>query len=131
MLWRILLALVLLVVVPARAEHVGPISPATPNTITTGGTWQVLFAANTNRATLWIQNYCSSGTQGIGAPESLFIYFLPSGAIAPTTQSGPSLAAFELTSCGSQTFAGNYMTKQAVYVLGASTNHAFAAWQAQ
>src|ERR1700674_938421 len=85
----------------ALGQAVGPISPASPLTITTGGTWQLMFAANGNRKTLWIENYCSTTTQGVTA-ESLFIYFLPPGTAAPTTASGPSLGAFELIACGSQ-----------------------------
>ena len=131
MRWRLAAAVALaLLSAPAFAEHVGPISPAATLSITTGGTWQVAFPANSNRGTLWVQNYCSAATQGIGAAESLFFYFLPPNGTAPTNQSGPSLGAFELTSCGSQTFTGNYMTKQAIYVLGATTGHQFVAWQA-
>lgn len=114
----------------AFAQHIGPIGPAATLSITTGGTWQLLFAANTNRTTLWIENYCSATTQGVTA-ESLFVYFLPPGTAAPTNASGPSLGAFELAACGSQVFTGSYMTTQAVYVLGATTSHAFAAWQSQ
>ena len=116
---------------PVLAQHVGPIFPATTLAVTTGGTWQVLFAANANRTTLWIQNYCTATSQGITTAESLFVYFLPTGVAAPTTGSGPSLGAFELAACGSQVFADQYMTKQAVYVVGATTNHAFTGWQTQ
>ena|ERR1700678_724263 len=115
---------------PARAQHIGPIGPAATLSVTTGGTWQLLFAANTNRTTLWIENYCSTTTQGVTA-ESLFLYFLPPSTAAPTTASGPSLGAFELIACGSQVFTGSYMTTQAVYVLGATTGHQFTAWQSQ
>jgi hypothetical protein len=90
----------------------------------------LLFAANGNRKTLWIENYCSTTTQAVSA-ESLFVYFLPPSTAAPTTASGPSLGAFELTACGSQVFTGNYMTTQAVYVLGATTGHQFTGWQSQ
>jgi hypothetical protein len=117
-------------VLPVLAQAVGPISPAAVLSTTTGGTWQVLFAANDNRKTLWIENYCSTTTQGVTA-ESLFVYFLPPNTAAPTTASGPSLGAFELAACGSQVFTGSYMTRQAVYVLGATTAHQFAAWQSQ
>jgi hypothetical protein len=117
-------------VLPVLAQAVGPITPATVLSITTGGTWQVLFAANGNRKTLWIENYCSTTTQAVTA-ESLFVYFLPPSTTAPTTASGPSLGAFELASCGSQVFTGSYMTQQAVYVLGATTGHQLAAWQTQ
>ena len=102
-------------------QSVGPIFPAATLSITTGGTWQVLFAANSNRSTLWIQNYCTATSQNITTAESLFIYFLPTGVTAPTTASGPSLGAFELAACGSQVFANTYITKQAVYVVGATT----------
>ena len=116
---------------PVLAQHVGPIFPASVLAIATGGTWQVLFAANANRTTLWIQNYCTAASQNITTAESLFVYFLPTGVTAPTTASGPSLGAFELAACGSQVFADQYMTKQAVYVVGATTNHQFTGWQSQ
>jgi hypothetical protein len=117
--------------VPALAISVGPINPAAVLSVTTGGTWQVLFAANNNRSTLWIENYCNATSQGITTAESLFVYFLPQSTSAPTTASGPSLGAFELAACGSQVFADQYMTKQAVYVLGATTGHQFTGWQSQ
>ena len=122
----------LLAVAPAAAQHVGPITPAATLTITTGGTWQLLFGANTNRTTLAIENFCSTTTQGVTA-ESLFVYFLPPNTAAPTTASGPSLGAFELTPspCMSLTMNAGYISTQAVYVLGATTGHAFAAWQTQ
>jgi hypothetical protein len=116
---------------PALAISVGPIFPAAVLSITTGGTWQVLFAANANRTTLWIENYCTGTSQNITTAESLFVYFLPPATAAPTTASGPSLGAFELAACGSQVFADQYMTKQATYVLGATTAHQFTAWQSQ
>ena len=116
---------------PALAISVGPIFPAATLSITTGGTWQSLFAANNNRTTLWIQNYCTATSQGITTAESLFVYFLPTGGTAPTSASGPSLGAFELAACGSQVFADQYMTKQAVYVVGATTSHQFTGWQSQ
>lgn len=116
---------------PAMAQHVGPMTPAATLTVTAGGTWQLLFASNGNRTTLWLENYCSSTTQGIATAESIFIYFLPPSTAAPTTASGPTLGAFELAACGSQVFTGSYMTTQAVYILGATTSHAFAAWQSQ
>jgi hypothetical protein len=116
---------------PALAVSVGPIFPVATPSITLGGTWQAAFAANANRTTLWIQNYCNATSQGIPTAESLFVYFLPTGVAAPTTASGPSLGAFELAACGSQVFADQYMTKQAVYVVGATTGHQFTAWQSQ
>ena len=84
-----------------------------------------------HRTTLWIENYCTATSQNITTPESLFVYFLPTGTAAPTTASGPSLGAFELAACGSQVFADQYMTKQAVYVLGATTGHQFTGWASQ
>jgi hypothetical protein len=117
-------------VLPVAAQHIGAMTPASVLAITTGGTWQVLFAANGNRTTLWIENYCTSTSQAV-TPESLFVYFLPPSTAAPTTASGPSLGAFELAACGSQVFTGSYMTTQAVYVLAATSLHAFAAWQSQ
>lgn len=117
-------------VLPVLAQHIGPMTPASVLSITTGGTWQALFAANGNRTTLWIENYCTSTSQAV-TPESLFVFFLPPSTAVPTTASGPSLGAFELTACGSQVFTGSYMTTQAVYVLGATSLHQFAAWQSQ
>lgn len=117
-------------VLPVLAQAVGPITPASVLSVTLGGTWQVLFPANSNRKTLWIENYCSTTTQAVTA-ESLFVYFLPPSTSAPTTASGPSLGAFELAACGSQVFTGSYMTQQAVYILGATSLHQFAAWQTQ
>lgn len=128
---RIIALTLAFLVGPALAQHVGPIGPASTLSITTGGTWQVLFAANSNRTTLWIENYCTTGSQGTGSLESLFVYFLPQGGTAPTNQSGPSLGAFELSSCGSQVFADSYITRQAIYVVATSTGHQFTAWQSQ
>jgi hypothetical protein len=116
---------------PALAISVGPIFPAAVLSQTLGGTWQVLFPAGPNRTTLWIENYCTATSQAITTPESLFVYFLPPGTAVPTTASGPSLGAFELAACGSQVFADQYMTKQAVYVDSATTGHQFTAWQSQ
>ena len=115
---------------PAAAQHVGPISPAATNTITTGGTWQLLFGSNTNRTNISIENYCTATSQGVTL-ESIFIYFLPPNTAAPTTASGPTLGAFELQSCANLTFTGPYISTQAVYVLATTTAHAFAAWQNQ
>ncbi len=116
---------------PAIAVSVGPINPAATLSITTGGTWQLVFAANNNRSTLWIQNYCTATSQNITTAESLFVYFLPQATAAPTTASGPSLGAFELSACGSQVFTDQYITRQAVYVVAATTAHQFTAWQSQ
>ena len=126
---------------PVLAQHVGPIFPATTLAVTTGGTWQVLFAANANRTTLWIPTelYCTAPpgptSQGVSlrprSPVPMCISHLPTGVAAPTTGSGPSLGAFELAACGSQVFADQYMTKQAVYVVGATTAHQFTGWQTQ
>jgi hypothetical protein len=116
---------------PVLAQHVGPIFPASVLSITTGGTWQLMFDANPNRTTLWIENYCTATSQNITTAESLFVYFLPPNTTAPTTASGPSLGAFELAACGSQVFADQYMTKQSVYVVGATTAHQFVGWQSQ
>jgi hypothetical protein len=129
-LWTALFIL-LGMALPALAISVGPIFPAAVLSITAGGTWQVLFAANANRTTLWVENYCSATSQAITTAESLFVYFFPPGTTAPTSASGPSLGAFELAACGSQVFTDQYMTKQAVYVVGATTGHQFTGWQSQ
>ena len=127
---RIAVFILLGFVLPVFAQAVGPMSPASVLAITTGGSWQVAFAANDNRKTLWIENYCTATSQAV-TPESLFVYFLPPSTSAPTTASGPSLGAFELAACGSQVFTGSYMTRQAVYVLAATSLHQFTAWQSQ
>jgi len=104
---------------------VGPLVNASTLTITTGGTWQTMFAKNQNRSTLWIENPCSATTQGITTAESLFVAFgsAPSG--------GGTSGTFELAPCGTLTMTGSYISEQAVYVYAATTNHAFEAAQTQ
>lgn len=109
---------------------VGNLVNAGTLTITTGGTWQTLFALNNNRSTLWIENPCTSTSQGIATAESLFIYFVPTGGScpAPATTAG----AFELTSCGSLVQTPNgYVSQQQICVYSATTAHAFQASQTQ
>ena len=107
--------------------------PAATLTITTGGTWQQVFPANNNRVTLWIENYCSTTTQGVTA-ESLFVYFQQyTNPSTPITPSGTpqSIGAQELAACGSVVFNGTNTPLQAIWVYAATTAHAFSAWQNQ
>ena len=144
---RVLGALLPLLLAPSLAfAQVGTQSPVLgiPSTagtlaISAGGTWQQVFAANPGRAELFLENYCTATSQNIASTESLFIYF------GPTAPSGNpwTLGAVELAACGSQTFAGtfqggstqlgprgaNYVPQTAVWVWGATINHAFSAWQ--
>lgn len=108
---------------------VGPLVNGTPLTVTSGGTWQKLFNINQNRSTLWIQNPCTATSQGIGATESLFVYFIPFGSTS-CLASGTA-GAFEISSCGSLVMTGPYVSQQGVCVFGATTSHAFEAAQSQ
>lgn len=121
--WVLLLAL-LFSPVAAYAGVAGLVN-ATKLTITTGGTWQALFASPTSgtRQSLWIENPCTTTSQGVTA-ESLFIAF---GAKPTSGTSG----AFELSSCGSLVMAQPYISQQAVWVYAATTSHAFEAAQTQ
>lgn len=102
-------------------------SNATNLTITTGGSWQSLFAAppSGTRQALWIENPCTSTSQGVATAESLFIGF---GTKPTSTTAG---GVVELTSCGSLTMSGPYINQQAVWVYAATTSHAFFAAQTQ
>jgi hypothetical protein len=127
---KIILALLfVLLAFPAQAQtHSGPIVQASTLTITTGGTAQTLFAQTNNRGALFIENPCTTTSQGIGTLESLFVEFLP---INTTTCPGTTAGAVELASCGSMNLQSNYLTPQAICVQAATTGHAFIAWQQQ
>jgi hypothetical protein len=102
----------------------GDLVNASTLTITSGGTWQALFAANNNRSTLWIQNPCTATSQGIVTAESIFVAFGTLPTVAPTT-GGP----FEMAACGSLVMSQEYVSRQAVWIYAATTSHAFAAAQ--
>lgn len=106
------------------ADGRGALVNANPLTITSGGTWQVLFPINNNRSTLWIENPCTATTQGIVTAESIFIAF---GANPVSGTAG----SFELQACGSLTMTGTYVSQQPVWIYAATTSHAFAAAQTQ
>lgn len=120
------LLLILLLISPVVVyAGVAPFTNASPLTITTGGTWQALFAAPTTgtRQALWIENPCTATSQGIASSENLFIGF---GTQPTSTTTG---GVVELQACGSLTMSGPYITQQAVWVYGATTSHAFFAAQ--
>lgn len=88
-----------------------------PQTIATGGTDQVQLGANGQRTTVWIENYCSATSQGIGAAESIWVNFGAAAAVG---------TGFELAACGSQVFQGNYPVQQTVHIFASTTGHQFA-----
>lgn len=126
---KLLISLALLffpVLALASPDSVGPFVNASPTTITTGGTWQVLFKANSNRSTLWVENPCSATTQGIVTAESLFLGY---GSPAPTSTTTGGVV--ELAACGSLVMPGGYVTQQEIWVFAATSSHAFYAAQTQ
>ncbi len=120
MVYRLLLLLAILLPSLSFAAE-GPLVNATTLTITSGATWQALFAANTNRSTLWIENPCTATSQGVTA-ESIFIAF-------GTEPVSGTAGAFELAACGSLVMVSPYVSQQAVWVYAATTSHAFQAAQ--
>lgn len=123
--WIALFALLLPI---AAFAAVGPLVNAPTLAITAGGTWQSVFPLNQNRSTLWIENPCVAGSQGIATAESIFIGF---GAQPTTTPTTSSSGVFEIASCGSLVMTGPYVSQQAVWVYAATTAHAFQAAQSQ
>lgn len=124
---RLLVAFFLLLMPSISMAATGPLINAATLAITSGGAWQTLFAQNTNRSALLIENPCSATTQGIGTAESLFVSFGSNPGSSTTT------GAFELAPCGSMSLLGtpNYVSTQIVYVYAATTSHAFIASQTQ
>lgn len=114
----------------ANISPAGSISGSGGNSITSGGTWQILFPANNNRITIWVENYCSATTQNIATAESLFVYF-QQGTTTLGAQAPASIGAIEISSCGALTMNGSNIPLQAVWVYGATSSHAFAAWANQ
>lgn len=123
---RALIFLILLLFsMPATAAE-GNLSNAATLTITSGGAWQSLFAANLNRSTLWIENPATATSQGIVTAESLFIYFVPTGGACPVSGTA---GAFELVAGGSLVMTPNYVSQQAICVYATTISHAFQAAQ--
>ena len=96
---------------------VGPIFPAAVLSKPRAALGRFCSRPTIIAATLWIENYCTATSQNITTAESLFVYFLPPRRPRPQRHPVLALGAFELAACGSQVFADQYMTKQAVYVL--------------
>lgn len=88
-----------------------------PQSISAGGSDQTQLTTNGQRTTVWIENYCSATSQNIMTAESLWVNFGAPAAVG---------AGFELSSCGSQVFQGDYPVQQAVHVYAASSGHQFA-----
>jgi hypothetical protein len=105
----------------------GSLSAANTLSITTGGSWQLLFSKTNTRNDLFVENYCTTTSQNIGTAESLFVWF------GNGTPSGNPWAngSVELAACGSQTFDASFVVSQSVWVYAATTGHAFAAWVQQ
>lgn len=127
LLRKLLIAIVLLFPSMALAAE-GALTNASTLTITAGTTWQTLFAANTNRSTLWIENPCTATSQGIATAESIFVYFVPfNGSCLASGTTG----AFELQVCGSLVQTPQYVSQQKICVYAATTGHVFQASQTQ
>lgn len=110
---------------PAFAQAVGPLVDAGTLAITLGGASQTAFAASTssNRKALYIENPCTTTSQGIGSTESLFVNF--------ATAAGGTNGSIELAACGSIVMSGGYVSQQQVNVEAATTGHLFVAKQTQ
>lgn len=92
--------------------------------ITVGGAWQQVFATNSLRTRIAIQNYCSATTQAIAASESLFV------AVSPVMPTGSPIAVpgpLELVTCGSYDSSSAVVGTAPVWVWAASTGHHFSA----
>lgn len=87
-----------------------------PQSVSTGGLDQIQLTSNGQRTTVWIENYCNATSQGIGTAESLWVNFGAAAAVG---------TGFELTSCGSAVFQGNYPVQQAVHVYSTTSGHQF------
>lgn len=86
--------------------------------ITTGGTAQLLMAANANRKGIFIRNPGTPASQGIAATEPIYIGF---GAAFAGMAVG-ALGAWELFP-GEQLPAFDPVPTEAVYIVAATTNH--------
>lgn len=105
---RFLLALLALISAPLAAQTIFDGS----GTLTTGGTAQVAFIANSNRSYLMVQN-------PIAATETLFVN------IAATAST--SAASYELAPGGSITFQAGTAPIAAVSVNAVTTGHRWVA----
>jgi len=87
--------------------------------LTTGGTWQQIAAAEPGRVRFYIQNYCSAATEGIPTAESMFI------ALSPTQPSGTPQAnnAMEVIPCASYDTSITIVGNTAIWVYAATTGH--------
>lgn len=110
-----------------RGGHVYAQSNINPFTdrsgsITTGGTSQTLAGANLARKRIIIQNPCTTGSEGIGSTENLFINFTS----AATTAGGNSIELQPCTIWDSGP-APAQVTSEAITVIAATTGHKYVA----
>ena len=89
--------------------------------LTTGGTAQLLMAANANRKTFMIRNPGTAASQNIAAPEPVFIYYGSGYAVN-------DLGTWELFP-GEQMPLADLITTQAIYFNAATTGHRLTAWE--
>jgi hypothetical protein len=87
-------------------------------TITTGGTAQLLMAANANRKMIAIRNPATAASQNIAAPEPLYIGF--GNAFSAMTVN--AMGSWELLP-GEQLPQFDLITTEAVYVVAATSLH--------
>lgn len=92
--------------------------------ITVGGAWQMIAAANPARQRLFIQNYCSSATQGISASESVFLSVSP---VMPPTSPLAAPTGIELVTCGSYDTSTAVVGTAMVWLWAATTGHRYEA----
>jgi hypothetical protein len=100
--------------VPAYTDEAG--------SITEGGTWQQIAPANPYRDRLFIQNYCTATSEGIGTSESMFI------ATAPTAPPAGVLGV-ELLPCGSYDSDDNIISTDPVWGYADTTGHRYMAFE--
>jgi hypothetical protein len=116
-LLRLIAALLFLPIPAIAAPGILSDCATSPQSVVSGGTDQIQLAANNQRTTVWIENYCSATTQGIGSAESIWVNFGAAAAVG---------TGFELSACGSQVFQGNYPVTQALHIFASTTGHQFA-----
>jgi hypothetical protein len=118
---KLFLALVILLF-PAAAEadymNLGQPYPITwtriSGTIATGGTSQQLLAANPGRRALLIENPCN-------ATEDLYV--------EPTSSAASTTLSIDVPACGNITFGIGVVSQGVVNIIGATTSHAFIAYE--
>jgi hypothetical protein len=92
--------------------------------VTVGGAWQQVFATNSLRTRMFVQNYSSPATQGIASTESLFV------AVSPTMPTGTPMAVpgpVELLPGGSYDSSSAVVGTAPVWLWSATTGHHFVA----